>query len=358
MLERLVEQIYQRLQLDAAAVLLLDQATATVQCAASYGLCADCLVQVSLDRDASFAGRAIATRRPVFVSDLGCRPATNGTGPVIHTINGHTVAITADLLSSPTIELMHSEGFVAGYIVPIISRSKPLGVLALFHRSAIASEPDWLDFLETLAGQTAIALDNAYLFEHLQQSYDATLEGWVRALDLRDKETEGHSRRVTEMTVRLAQKMGMHADDIEHVRRGALLHDIGKLGIPDNILLKPGKLTDEEWVVMRTHPVLAYEWLASIAYLRPALDIPYCHHEKWDGTGYPRGLRGEQIPLAARMFAVVDVWDALSSDRPYRKRWPADKVYAHLQDNAGTHFDPQVVEAFLALQGVPQLDKV
>ena len=188
----------------------------------------------------------------------------------------------------------------------------------------------------SLAGQAAIAIDNSTLFDGLQRSnselivaYDSTLEGWSRALDLRDKETQGHTQRVTELAVRLAEAMGMNEEQLVQVRRGALLHDVGKLGIPDQILLKPGALTAEEWEVMRLHPVYAYEWLSPIAYLRAALDIPYCHHEKWDGSGYPRGLRGEQIPLAARVFAVVDVWDALLSDRPYRSGWPVESLRTH-----------------------------
>ncbi|MEA2575140.1 MAG: hypothetical protein QOH93_2438, partial [Chloroflexia bacterium] len=180
-------------------------------------------------------------------------------------------------------------------------------------------------------------------------AYEATLEGWSHALDLRDKETEGHTQRVTEMTVRLAQELGAPEADVVQIQRGALLHDIGKMGIPDSILLKPGPLTEEEWEIMRKHPVYAYELLSPISFLRPALDIPYCHHEKWDGTGYPLGLKGEQIPLAARIFAVVDVYDALSSDRPYRKSWPQDKVLAHIRELSGTHFDPRIVEAFLLL---------
>jgi PAS domain S-box-containing protein len=181
----------------------------------------------------------------------------------------------------------------------------------------------------------------------LMRAYDATIEGWAHALDLRDKETEGHSRRVTEMTVRVAQAMGLDASELVHVRRGALLHDVGKLGIPDAILLKPGPLTDEEWRVMRRHPQYAHDWLSPIAFLHPALDIPYCHHEKWDGTGYPRGLKGLQIPLAARIFAAVDIWDALRSDRPYRARWPEARVLDHIQSLSGTHLNPLVVEAFL-----------
>jgi len=203
----------------------------------------------------------------------------------------------------------------------------------------------------------AIAVDNANLFEGLQRAntdlimaYDATIEGWSRALDLRDRETEGHSQRVTEMTLNIARALGMSEEKLVHVRRGALLHDIGKMGVPDAILLKPGKLSDEEWVVMRMHPQFAFDMLAPIAYLRPALDIPYGHHEKWDGSGYPAGLKGEQIPLPARIFAVVDVYDALTSDRPYRKAWAKEKALEHIRSEAGTHFDPRVVEAFLRLQ--------
>jgi HD-GYP domain-containing protein (c-di-GMP phosphodiesterase class II) len=143
--------------------------------------------------------------------------------------------------------------------------------------------------------------------------------------------------------------MGLPDDEIVHIRRGALLHDMGKMGVPDAVRLKPGKLTDEEWAIMKKHPTYAYEMLSPIAYLQCALDIPHFHHEKWDGAGYPRGLEGEQIPLAARLFAVVDVWDALSSDRPYRAAWPKDKVLAHLKEGSGSHFDPRAVEAFLSL---------
>ncbi len=187
----------------------------------------------------------------------------------------------------------------------------------------------------------------------LQATYNATIEGWVHALDLRDKETEGHTQRVTNLAVRMAQALGLDAETVAQVRRGALMHDIGKLGVPDYILLKPGPLTDDEREIMRRHTTYAYDWLYPIAYLRPALDIPYAHHEKWDGTGYPRGLNGETIPLAARLFALVDVWDALRSDRVYRASWPAEKVSAHIRALAGTHFDPDLVELFLQLANAP-----
>ena len=212
-----------------------------------------------------------------------------------------------------------------------------------------------MDFLEVLAGQTAIAVDSASLLANYQRTnrelfnaYDSTIEGWSHALDLRDKETEGHTLRVTEMTMKLAKMTGTSEAELVNIRRGALLHDIGKMGVPDSILLKPGQLTDEELIVMRKHPIFAFELLSPIAYLRPALEIPYCHHEKWDGSGYPRGLKGEQIPLVARLFAVVDVWDALRSNRPYRKGvWTEEKVIEYIQSQSGTHFDPNAVELFI-----------
>lgn len=180
----------------------------------------------------------------------------------------------------------------------------------------------------------------------LMAAYDATIFGWSRAMDLRDRETEGHSQRVAELTVKIAREMGFDEEKLVHVRRGALLHDMGKLGIPDSILHKTSKLTTEEWAVMHHHPTLGYEMLKSIEYLHPALDIPYCHHEKWDGTGYPRGLKGEEIPLVARIFALVDVWDALTSDRSYRPAWSKEQATAYIREQSGKHFEPQVVDMF------------
>ena len=207
--------------------------------------------------------------------------------------------------------------------------------------------------LSAIAAQAALALENANLVESLQRSntemlaaYERTIEGWSRALDLRDEETEGHSRRVTEQTVRLAERLGIADEQIVHIRRGSLLHDIGKMGVPDQVLLKPGPLTDEEWVLMKQHPDFAYELLLPIEFLRPALDIPYCHHERWDGSGYPRGLKEEEIPLSARIFAVVDVYDALTSDRPYRPAWEEARALEYLRENAGVQFDPRVVAEF------------
>jgi len=184
----------------------------------------------------------------------------------------------------------------------------------------------------------------------LKAAYDATIEGWSRAMDLRDRETEGHTQRVTKFTLKLAEATEMlNQEELVHIRRGALLHDMGKLGVPDSILHKPATLTDDEWELMRKHPQFAYDMLYPIEYLRPALDIPYCHHEKWDGTGYPRGLKSDHIPLAARIFAVVDVWDALTSDRPYRAALGQEEVLEYIKNQSGIHFDPQVVVLFFSV---------
>ncbi|MEA3351042.1 MAG: HD domain-containing phosphohydrolase, partial [Chloroflexota bacterium] len=256
-------------------------------------------------------------------------------------------------LASPDLS---GEDFVSYYGVPLMAKGVLNGVLEIFHRTSLSADDEWLRFLDTLAKQAAIAIDNASMFADLERSnfelgkaYNSTLEGWARALELRDIEIEGHSRRVTEMTVRLASAMGVDGKALGHLRRGALLHDIGKMGVPDSILYKPGPLDEDEWAIMHQHPAYARDMLAPIEYLRPALDIPYSHHEKWDGSGYPQGLRGEEIPLAARIFAIVDVWDALNSDRPYRDAWPEEKALAHIREQSGKHFDPRVVEAFLAL---------
>ena len=218
---------------------------------------------------------------------------------------------------------------------------------------------DDLAIISAFANQAAVAIDNARLFDDLQASnqeleiaYQATLEGWVRALDLRDRETEGHTQRVTVLTQRLARSMGVGEDDMVHITRGALLHDIGKMAIPDGILLKPGGLTSEERMTIQKHPIYAYEMLNPIKFLRPALDIPFCHHEKWDGSGYPRGLRGDAIPFAARIFSVVDVWDALIYDRPYRKAIAPVNVKTMITEQSGVHFDPHVVTSFFALDNL------
>jgi putative nucleotidyltransferase with HDIG domain len=241
---------------------------------------------------------------------------------------------------------------------PLQIKNELIGVLYVDNRahSGIFQEHE-LELIRAYSDQAAVAIDNAQLFDglqasnkELQEAYKATLEGWVHALDLRDKETEGHTQRVTRLTERLARSMGINEGDIIHITRGALLHDIGKMGIPDSILLKPGPLTIEERELINQHPVYAYNMLKRIDFLLPAIDIPHYHHEKWDGSGYPDGLRGESIPFAARIFPVIDVWDALTSDRPYRKGLPPEEVREHIKSDSGRHFDPQVVEAFMEMK--------
>ena len=253
---------------------------------------------------------------------------------------------------------LQMESFKAYYAFPMAAKGKLVGFLEVFSRKVSPLNQTQLDFLKAVADQTSIAIDNISLFEDLQSrnidlsmAYETTIEGWSKTLNLRDEETEGHTQRVTEMTLNLARLMGVPENDLIHVRRGALLHDIGKMGVPDQILHKAGPLTESEWEQMKMHPVLAYNLLSSIPFLQQALDIPYSHHERWDGSGYPQGLKGEQIPLYARIFAIIDVWDALTSDRPYRSAWDKDKSLEYIRLQSGQQFDPQVVEAFLRMMG-------
>lgn len=187
----------------------------------------------------------------------------------------------------------------------------------------------------------------------LSEDYDHTLKAFSSAVEARDKEANGHTQRVTDLALSLARSVGQGVVEIEHIRRGSMLHDIGNLLVPEEILHKQGELTVKDWVVIHMHPFYAYEMLRSIDFLKPALDIPYYHHERWDGTGYPRGLKGEHIPMAARIFSVVDVWDALRSDRPYRKAWPEAKARRHMQTLSGVHFDPEVVAKFFKMKKQP-----
>lgn len=330
-----LEQVTDVLNVDAATVLLLNPTTLNLEYAAGRGFNTNALQHTCLRMGEGHAGRAALKRQFVSVSNLA-----------------------EEMNAFSRSKLLSGEEFISYYAVPLITKGNVRGVLEVFHRSPLDSSQNWCDFLEALAAQAAIAVDNSSLFDDLQRSnielimaYDATIEGWSRALDYRDKETEGHSQRVTDITMKISRAIGMNDMELVHVRRGALLHDIGKLGVPDNILFKPGKLNDEEWEIMKRHPVLANELLSPISYLRPATDIPYCHHEKWDGTGYPRGLKGEEIPLSARIFAVVDVYDALSSDRPYRPAWTKEKVKEYIQEQAGKHFDPKVIEVFFKILG-------
>ncbi|MBS4021130.1 MAG: PAS domain S-box protein [Dethiobacter sp.] len=327
----ILNEITSQLGINAAAILRFDSHSQTLRYEAWVGFSSVKPENISLRLGEGFAGRAALKRQSIQIPDL------------------HKAEQDADQG-----QILLKEGFAAYYAVPLIAKGLIHGVLEVYHRKPFNSHGDWLQFLETLAGQTAIAIDNAELFHNLEQSnielmqaYNDTIEGWARALDMRDQETEDHSQRVAKMTVNIARKFGVKEEKLAYVRRGALLHDIGKMGIPDNILRKPGKLTDEEWEIMRRHPRLAYEMLSPIEYLRPALEIPYCHHEKWDGTGYPRGLKGKEIPLEARIFALADVYDALTSERPYRSAWSKEKALEYIKEQSGRYFDPQVVEVFL-----------
>jgi PAS domain S-box-containing protein len=276
----------------------------------------------------------IRTRRPLVMNDLKRR--------------GSTRMITLELNAR------------SGLFAPLVSKGEVLGILQVHSYEKNRFTASDIELFALIGNTAAIAFQNANLFENLHQShaelteaYEATLDGWAHALDLRDSGTHGHTRRVVELTVELGRYMGLPDETLVQLRRGALLHDIGKMGVPDDVLKKTGSLTAEEWVKMRKHTTNAYEWLSPIPFLRPALDIPYCHHEKWDGTGYPQGLAGEQIPLAARIFSVIDVWDALLSDRPYRPAWTTEQTMEHLREQRGKQFDPKVVDAFLRMMTGP-----
>jgi PAS domain S-box-containing protein/putative nucleotidyltransferase with HDIG domain len=316
----------------AGAVLLINPHSQMLEYAAGHGLVSTAFSDARFRLGEEHPGQAALERRAIRIPNLQENPA------------------------SERLRWLASEGFVTYHAVPLIAKGNVKGVLELFHRTAFSPDREWTDVLETLAVQGAIAIDNATLLDELQRlnaelvlAYDTTLEGWSRALDMRDETTEGHTQRVTELLLSLARKMGIGEAQIVHMRRGALLHDIGKMAIPDSILLKPGTLSKRQRVRIRQHPIYAYELLSPISFLRPALEIPVFHHENWNGTGYPRRLKGEQIPLAARIFAVVDAWDALRSRRPYREAWTDEKAREYIQEQAGKHFDPTVVKAFFEM---------
>lgn len=332
MLRVFLDQLHRQLDVDAADVLLLDPQTLILRFAGGIGFRTVEAERTKLQPGAGLAGKVVRLRRMLRATDV------------------------AKECPDCWFPLLATEGFVGYYGVPLISKGQVLGVLEVFHRRSVSHDTEWVGFLEALANQVAISIDNATLLERLQQSnydltvaYDETIAGWSRAMDLRDHETEGHARRVTQLALSLAQEFGLDDQQLVRVRRGALLHDIGKMGIPDSILLKPGKLTAEEREIMKKHTTYAEEMLGSIEYLKPCLDIPCSHHERWDGTGYPKGLKGTQIPLIARLFAAADVWDALTSDRPYRPAWSAADALEHIRHQSGGHFDPEVVERFLKI---------
>ena len=332
-LDILLDQVITQLNVDAAAILLFDATARSLEYGAGRGFRTPDIRTARVRLGEGYAGKSVLERRTIHVPNL---------------------MENVEELPANFVSMLKEEGFIDYYCVPLIVKGEVKGALEIFHRSMLESDPEWLDFLETLAGQAAIAIEDSTLFENLQrsnqelfQAYDATIEGWSHALDLRDKETEGHTQRVTELTMELARKFGFSEEQLINIRWGALLHDIGKMGVPDSILLKPDKLTEAEWEIMRKHPTFAFEMLSPIVYLKSSLDIPYCHHEKWDGSGYPRGLKGDVIPLAARLFAVVDVWDAVTSNRPYRMAWSNEEAIEYVKEQSEKFFDPKVVNVFL-----------
>jgi HD-GYP domain-containing protein (c-di-GMP phosphodiesterase class II) len=339
LLSILLDRVLETLRVDAAAVLLLDPRLNELKFSAGKGFRTNILQHTRLKTGQGYAGKVALDRRVINISDL----TKNRT----------------EFERSP---LFPSEKFVAYYGVPLIAKGRVLGVLEIFHRSPLQPDEDWLDFLNIISGQTAIAIDSAIMFKELQKTnfelsmaYNATIDAWSRTLDLRDKDTEGHTRRVTDITLRFAALTGLKDSELIHVRRGATLHDIGKVAIPDEILFKPGPLDQGEWETMRQHPKYAVDLLSPIKYLEHAMEIPHWHHEKWDGTGYPDHLGGEEIPFSARLFALADVYDALTSDRPYRKAWSKQDTIQFIESQSGSHFDPRLVPEFLNLVSVNRL---
>ncbi len=329
----LLDQVVTYLHADAADVWLFNPRTQSLKYAEGHGFTTRAMEHLTCRLGEGYAGQVAFERRVAHTPDLRRAPD-----------------------SSARAAMLTREGFVAYLGAPLIAKGQLKGVLEIFLRRPLAATEEWQDFIEALALQTAIAIDSVTLFDELQRSNlelslaaEAMIESWARALELRGRETDGHIRQVAEETVRLARALGIGEADLVHVRRGALLHDIGNIGVPDNILFKPGALTESEFAIVRQHPVYSRELLAQIEFLKPALDIPYCHHEKWDGSGYPCGLQGEAIPLAARAFAVVDCWHAVRMARAYSPAWDAARAMAHLREQSGKAFDPQVVSVFLKI---------
>lgn len=329
--EILIQQVLSHLHADAAGLLLFNPYLQTLEYAAYSGFRPRQYKQTFLCLATSLAGKAATERQIVTITDSG-------------------------QLSQGFAQTFREEGFQTYGAAPLVAKGKLKGVLEVFYRHSFSPDAEWKRLLELLADQAAVAIDNAEMFEELRRAnlklslaIEATIEGWSKALELRDKETKGHTLRVTELTLKLAERLGVDPALMPHIRRGSILHDIGKIAIPDAILLKPGALSEAERELMQQHPRLAYEMLLPIEYLAPALNIPYCHHERWDGSGYPRGLKGEEIPLEARIFAVADVWDALISNRPYRHAWSRAEALAYIREQAGRQFDPRVVQTFLEI---------
>jgi HD-GYP domain-containing protein (c-di-GMP phosphodiesterase class II) len=322
----ILDQLTTKLGVHAADILVFNQHTQTLDYSAGRGFRSNDVERLQLHPGEGYVGNALLEHKLVHLTDL-----------------------TAAGDKFPHAQLLAGDDFIDYQALPLISKGQVKGVLEIYHRTPADFNGEWLDFLKNFTDQVAAAINQAALVNSLQRS-NAELSQTNNTLAeiwLRDKETDDRSQFLAKMTLTLAKSLGIEEDELVHIHRGALLHDIGEIDIPKNILQKPGKLTNEEYELIRSHTTRAYEMLSPFEDLRPALDIPYCHHEKWDGTGYPRGLAGEQIPLAARIFAVVDVWSALCSDRPYRPAWNKEKALVYISEQAGKQFDKKVVEVFM-----------
>jgi PAS domain S-box-containing protein len=330
-LKLLLGQIASRLHIDAAQVLVMDRKDGAFKCEASRGFMTAFMKRSELQLGQELARQALMARRTIHVAEIA------------------KMALAPD-----TQKILETEGFVTYYGVPLIATGRTVGVLELFQRRPLPKDTEWVNYLDGLAAHVAFAIEKVSLIQSLQLSnsnlikaYEGVIAGWSRALALRGHETEAHTRRVTEQAVWLAQLTGVQADALLPLRRGATLHDIGEIALPDAVLAKPEPLSEDEWDLVRQHPLHAHELIWPIECLRSALDIPYCHHEKWDGSGYPQGLRQEEIPVPAQLFSILDVFDALTSDRPYRAAWPRAKALEYIQEQSGKAFSPRFVAAFL-----------
>jgi len=332
-MEPLLRQTQKFLDSDAVALYLNDKESGLLICRAQSGFRTGLIENAKVRYGQPYVGIAAEEQRIV-------------SNPHIEPLNDNKEFET----------LISAEAFESQQCAPIIIAGKTTGVLETFQRKPFSASPEWMILFDAIATQTGLALDYNSIYADLQHayldlelSYEATIEGWSAAMDYRDQETEGHSKRVTSLALSLAARLGIPEEEISTISRGALLHDVGKIGIPDSILKKPGQLDEEEWKLMKTHPLIAYNMLSRIPYLKESLVIPLYHHEKWDGSGYPEGLKGEKIPLAARLFSVIDVFDALTSDRPYRKAWSKEKAMEYIREQAGRHFDPDIVKTFISM---------
>ncbi|HDD55511.1 MAG TPA: GAF domain-containing protein [Chloroflexi bacterium] len=332
-LDMLVDQLVKELAVDAAAILYFHPQLKTLKFITQTGFRQNILQHTDLEVGEGLAGRAAESRTMIHIPDLK------------HT----TQQISRDLEFS-------TERFVSYFGVPLTAKGRLVGVMELFHRERLDPDQSWIDLLEMIAGLAAIAIDHQNIYKNLERSrneldiaLDAIIEGWAQALELRGIESPGHWRRIEELTLSVGAKLGIKGESLVNLRRGALLHDIGKMAIPDEVLHKRTPLSADERALIGKHPIDAYELLKEVAGLKSALEVPLYHHERWDGTGYPYQLVGEDIPYLARIFTVVDVWDAMRSERPYRKAFSRQKALQTLKDEAGKGFDPEIVQVFIDL---------